>query len=248
MKNNAQVVFNAGGLGTRLWPLTYYITKAMVPVLGKPFVQYQMEVLKKQGFNRFLMCTGYRHNQIRDFFGNGNRFGVSIQYSEESESLGTAGSLKNAENLLDDEFLLISADIFMNIDFSLLIKNHNTNNPIATMALIQKQDPSQWGVVLMNGKSQIIRFVEKPTEFIGNMTNTSIVFLNKGIMNYIPSGKFFSLERDVYPKLVNEQKINGFVVNDAYHIDIGVPERHSQFNNDVLAGKVIYDMTEIGKS
>lgn len=213
----------------------------MVPVLGKPFLFYQLELLKKHGFTRFLMCVGYKCDQIKGFFGDGSRFGASINYSEEPEPLGTGGSLKYAEKFLDDVFLLLPADTLLDINFNALIDQHRLFNPTATMTLIKKQDPSQYGVAVLNGNQRIIKFVEKPKNFIGNNTNAGAIILNKKILNYIQPNKLVSIEKDVYPILVEEGKMQSFVIDETYHLDIGVPERYKQFHEDILTGKVICD-------
>jgi len=127
-----QIVVLAGGIATRMRPITEKIPKALIEVNGKPFVQHQIELFKKNGITDIVICIGYKGQQIIDYFGYGSRFGVKIQYSDEGENLmGTAGALKKAENLLEDTFFVINGDSYLTIDYSAVMEHFNQQNKSA---------------------------------------------------------------------------------------------------------------------
>jgi NDP-sugar pyrophosphorylase family protein len=117
-RNKMQVAILVGGLATRLRPLTSSLPKAMLPIKGKPFLEYQVALLNYHNVRDIVLCVGYLKEKIKDYFGDGGKLGVNIQYSEEEELLGTAGALKNAELLLEDEFLLLNGDSYLPVDYA----------------------------------------------------------------------------------------------------------------------------------
>jgi len=136
-----QLVILAGGMGTRLRPITDKLPKSMVEVVGKPFLQYQLQLSKRNHIQNIVLCVGYRSDLIRDFFGDGGRFGVNISYSEDGDKLlGPSGALKKASNLLDDEFLLLNGDSYLPIDFSEPITHFKVNHKKALMVAYKNTD------------------------------------------------------------------------------------------------------------
>jgi D-glycero-D-manno-heptose 1,7-bisphosphate phosphatase/D-glycero-alpha-D-manno-heptose 1-phosphate guanylyltransferase len=134
-----QTVILCSGWGTRLRPLTYQIPKVMVPVKGKPFLEYQLKLLKKNNLKDIVLCIGYLGDQIKNYFKNGENLGINILYSDGKTPLKTGGELKRARDLLEDEFLLLNGDTFLNIDYQDLISCFQREKKLATMVVFQNQ-------------------------------------------------------------------------------------------------------------
>jgi len=141
----------AGGKGTRLRPITYEIPKPLVPVKGKPIVQHLIENLKAYGITDIIMSVGYLHQKIMDYFGDGSRFGVKIEYIVEKDEMGTGGPLRLAEKMLTDTFLVINGDgLFEKINVGKLVETHRKRKALVTLTLARTEDPSRFGVVVMD--------------------------------------------------------------------------------------------------
>ncbi len=201
----------AGGKGTRLRPITYEVPKPMIPVKGKPILQYHIEQLRKYGIKDIVISIGYLGNKIREYFGDGKRFGVNITYVEEQEPLGTGGALGNAKHLFNDVFIMINGDNLIDLDLDEMYESHKKNNRPITIALTAVEDPYSYGVVLLKG-SKIIDFVEKPKKGTApsNLINAGVYIIEPEILERIPENKS-SIEKDVFPKLVKEGKVSGYV-------------------------------------
>ena len=215
-RNHVKMAFIlAGGKGTRMRPFTYEITKPMIPVQGKPLLQHTIDLLRKYNIRDIILSVRYRGDQIREYFGNGSRFGVNITYIEEKERLGTAGSLNLAREILDQTFLMFNGDILANIDLHDFIRFHkenrkgdDKNDGLATIALTPVEDPSQFGVVELEGK-RITGFIEKPESPRSNLINAGIYVLEPEVIDYVPEGHAM-METDVFPKLVKEGRLYGY--------------------------------------
>lgn len=206
-----KAVILAGGKGTRLRPFTYEMPKPLIPLKGKPLLQHNLDLLKSHGITEFYISIGYKGKQIKDYFGNGEKFGINIKYIEEKEPLGTAGPLKLAEKYLDDTFILIWCDILADIDLEDFIAFHKNSGGLATMALASVEDVTAFGVASLKG-SKIIGFVEKPTkeEAPSNLINAGMIILEPKVFKYFPNKKVISIEKEIYPKLVEAGKMYGY--------------------------------------
>ena len=218
-----QVVILAGGLGTRLRPITETIPKPMVLINGKPFLEYQLEMLKKNGFEDFILCTGYLGEKIEEYFGNGQKMGMQIKYSKENEPLGTGGALKNAEKLLENEFVLIYGDSFLPMDYKSLIADFNESKKLA-MPVVFKNSPK---IVLNNmevSKTGEVLHYDKKNQGRSNYVEAGVHILQKDVLNFVPENSAFSLEEELLPVLIKKGELNAHITDKRFY-DIGTFDR-----------------------
>ncbi|MBI4147086.1 NTP transferase domain-containing protein [Candidatus Woesearchaeota archaeon] len=220
-----QAVLLVGGKGTRLKPLTDKKPKALLEIQNKPVVEHIFDLLKKYGIRDVILCVGYLKDKIREHFGDGSKFGVSITYIEEDEPLGTAGPLKLAKKYLKESFIVSNGDELKNINIPRMFRLHRRKGALGTLALTTVDDPSHYGVARLDG-SRIIEFVEKPKkeEAPSNLINAGFYILEPELIDMIPNG-FSMLEKDVFPKLAKTGRLRGFPFAGQW-FDIGTIERY----------------------
>jgi len=238
-KDPVKAIILVGGEGTRLRPLTYAIVKAMVPVLNKPFIEYVIRHLSNHNVNEIILALGYKPDCITDYFGDASQLGVRLVYSVETDPMGTAGAVKNAEQHIDDTFFVMNGDIFTDLNLTDMLRFHKNKGAKVTIALTPVEDPTRFGVVETDSRQSVTRFVEKPSrdQVTSNMINAGVYIIEREILNRIPKGKRFMFERDVFPSLLAEgEPVFGYTT-DAYWIDTGTPEQYLQLNCDLLCGK-----------
>lgn len=232
-----QAVLLAGGLGTRLRSVVSDRPKPMALILDKPFMEYVVLELIKSGVTHIIFAVGYKGSMVEEYFKDGKQWGISISYSYEEELLGTAGAIKRAGKLVtEDWFLALNADTFYQIDHSRLTEL--TKKPELDMALVLREVPdvSRYGqAVLTNGR--LTSFDEKIEEKRPGTINGGFYLIRRTLLDTIPEGKV-SLEHEMIPKWLSEDKVIGGIVNDGYFIDIGIPEDYYRFLNDVKKGTV----------
>ena len=231
-----KAVILSGGKATRLRPLTCNTPKIMVPVLNRPFLAHLVDYLKRHQVTDLILAMGEVPEQVRAYLGVGGGLGVEIAYSSEQSPLGTAGAVKNTEELLRETFVVFNGDIFTDIDLTGMIEWHRRKGAIATIALTPVDDPTVYGVVETDAKDRVRRFTEKPSrdEVTTNMINAGIYVLEPSILTCIRPGVFTMFERDVFPLLLERgEAIYGFASRD-YWIDIGTPESYFKLNEDLL--------------
>jgi mannose-1-phosphate guanylyltransferase len=217
----------AGGKGTRLRPITKEIPKPLVPLHDKPIMQHTLELFKKYGINEIIISIGYKGDKIKEYFGNGKRFGVTITYIEETEPLGTAGPLNLARPYLTDTFVMCNADELKNIDLHEMYMFHKENNAAATIALTTVADPSQYGVAKLTG-NKILEFIEKPPQGTApsNLINAGLYILEPSVLDYVQKGAS-SIERNVFPQIAHASKLFGFPFSGQW-FDTGTLERYEE--------------------
>lgn len=220
-----QAVFLVGGRGTRLRPLTDKTPKALLDVNGKPIIEHLFDLIKKYGIREVILCVGYLKNNIKEYFGDGSRFGVNITYVEEDEALGTAGPLKLAKKYIKDSFIVSNGDELKSINIPRMFRLHKRKNALATLALTTVDDPSHYGVARLDG-SRIVEFVEKPKkeDAPSNLINAGFYIMEPEAIDMIPNG-FSMLEKDVFPKLAKAGRLRGFPFAGQW-FDIGNIERY----------------------
>jgi len=196
----------------------------MAPVSGRPFLCYQLALLACQGFTDIVLCVGYLQEQIRDYFRDGSSLGVRLTYSVESEALGTAGALKHAQHLLDETFLVFNGDTYLSVDLEQVIDHHTQGPQVATLTLVQAQHAGRYGKVIINQSGYITAFAEKSASSPG-LINAGLYVFEPSVLESIPTGRAASLEREVFPFLVERQLLKGYVV-EGYYVDIGTPESY----------------------
>ena len=244
-----KVVVLAGGYGTRLRPLTYTRPKAMLPLAGKPILQFIIDSVASEGFNDVVVTTNYFREQIIDYFGDGSDFRARLVYPEEEKPLGTAGSVKNSEKHLNETFAVIQGDNITEIKFKHLLSFHKEMGGVVTIALLPVERPHQFGIAQLGLDNRVLKFKEKPRqeEFFSDLASVGLYVLEPKVLDFIPSGVEYDFAKDVFPKLLNSgEKIYGYHTR-GFWVDIGVPENYVKAVRWVLSrleGKRLTENTE----
>lgn len=235
----------AAGYGTRLRPLTENIPKPLVPVMNTPLILHNLLYLKKYGISEVIINTHYLPEMIPDYLGDGTKWGLKLQYSEESDILGTAGGILKARDFLsDDTFVVMNSDILIQTDLADAISCHRENNALGTMIVSNRPDTSRYGVVGLDNDSLVRRITEQvgsnrddliPTVFLG------IHILEPEIFNYFPQSTAPTcINADVYPQAINSGgRIIGYMQRSGYWNDLGTPGDYLAAHWDILDGKSI---------
>ncbi|MCC3375765.1 NDP-sugar synthase [Cohnella sp. REN36] len=234
-----QALLLAGGLGTRLRPLTENLPKPMALVGNRPWLEHLILDYKDQGVDEFVIAVKHYRELIESFLGDGSKYGVRIEYAVEKELLGTAGAIKNAEHLLGDRFIVVNADIIHQIDLQNAIRFHEDHNGLVTICLTEVEDPSHYGVVEKGEDGRISSFVEKPKkeEAPSNLINAGIYVMDRAALDHIPARKVVSIEKETFPLLIdNGSGVFGYPVS-GYWMDMGTKDRYRQLHWDVLDRK-----------
>ncbi len=241
-----QAVILVGGEGTRLRPLTDTRPKPMMTLVDRPFVEHQLDHLRRFGITDVIFSCGYLPRAIQDYFGTGQTLGMTLHYVIDPEPLGTAGAVKNAEELLtSDRILVLNGDVLTDLDVAALVEQHEQSEVDATIALTPVDDPARYGLVRLHADNRVAAFVEKPTpdQLLPNepyLINAGTYLLEHAVVDRIPAGRPGSIERDIFPSLAVEGRLAGFP-SDCYWRDIGTPESYLQAHLDVLGGVVRTD-------
>ncbi len=235
-----KAVLMAGGEGSRLRPLTINRPKPMVPIVDRLVMAHIIELLKRHGITELVITLQYLANNIQDHFGDGSTYGVHIDYVLEEQPLGTAGSVKNAEHLLTEPFLVISGDALTDFDLGRITAGHAEGQANATITLARVPNPLEYGVVILDETNHVRQFLEKPSwsEVISDTVNTGIYVLNPSVFRYIEKGKIVDWSKDVFPQMLRRNDaIMGYVA-DGYWTDVGTIEEYMRANRDYMLGKV----------
>ena len=226
-------VILCGGKGTRLRPITNEIPKPLIPVHGKALIEHLLDLFKKYDVKEVFLSVGYKKEKIMEHFGNGDRFGVKIQYIDESEDspLGTAGPLKKARHLLDETFIVTNGDELKDINLEEMFDIHKSNKAKITIALTTVPDPSSYGVAELSG-SRILRFIEKPPKdkTPSNLINSGLYIVEPEAIDLIPEG-FAMLEKDVFPIVAYNGGLFGYPFSGQW-FDSGNMERYEKALNE----------------
>lgn len=236
-----KAIIMAGGEGKRLKPVTGDMPKPLVPLCGRPVMEHIILLLKKHGITDICAALKYRPDDIKNYFGSGERLGVSITYRVETEALGTAGGVKNCADFYGDEdFLVISGDAACDIDLSELIAEHQKRRPAVTIALCPESEPLRYGLALCDREGFIRSFVEKPDwrHVVTNLVNTGIYIVSPRAMELVPENTEFDFAKDLFPALLDKgEKLLG-VPCGGYWCDIGMPKSYYECCADALSGKL----------
>lgn len=228
-----QAVILAGGLGMRVRPLTLKTPKAMIPIMGKPYLEYQLQFIKNYNITNILLCVGYLGEKIQSYFGDGQPWGVRIKYYFEENPLGTGGALRNARHLLDDCFFLIYGDSYLPIDYLSIEKKFLEIDKTVLMVLYDNQeDTSVPNNVSLNREGVVTHYEKDPHNRILQYVDAGVLALKKDILDMLPSDREVSLEKDIFPNLIARQECAGFVTQQRFY-DIGTPERLKAFEDYV---------------
>ncbi|MDP4093733.1 MAG: NDP-sugar synthase [Bacillota bacterium] len=235
-----KAVILSGGLGTRLRPLTNQLPKPLIPIMGKPVIEYILDLLKKSDIDEIFITLQYQAEAFMDILGDGSKLGINLKYIIEDQPLGTAGCIKNIEQYLNDTFVVISGDILTDIDLAKVIDFHKNNNSCLTMPLVKVNDPTQYGIVSADEQGKITCFKEKPkaSEVFTNIINTGIYVCNPEVLTLFGKNLKFDFSKDLFP-LMMQKKIPIYgMVTDRYWCDIGNINSYLKVHCDLLDGKL----------
>jgi mannose-1-phosphate guanylyltransferase len=229
----------AGGLGTRLRPLTYTRPKHLLPIANRPHLEHVFDLLLAHGVTEVVLLTSYLANAFEATIAGAEERGLSVGLTHEEEPLGTAGALKNAESFVGDEtFLVFNGDILTDFDLGSLVRFHQERDAEATILLTPVDDPSAYGVVPTAEQGRVLGFVEKPRgRAPTNLINAGVYVLETSVLERIPAGEPWSAERQLFPELVSSGVRVFAMGTDAYWMDIGTPDNYLTANIDALEGR-----------
>jgi len=236
-----QAIVLVGGKGTRLRPLTETVPKPALTLVDRPFLAYMIEWLAGHGVEEVVLACGFLPDILREALaGEEERAGAKIRYVVEPEPLGTAGAIRFAADALgddlDDRFLALNGDVLTDLDLTALLNAHEERAARATIGLHPVEDSSAYGLVHSGEEGEVLAFLEKTGEAVPGEVNAGMYVLERSILELIPPGENVSIERDVFPRLVDDG-LHGLRL-DGYWMDIGTPERYLQASWDVLEGRV----------
>jgi NDP-sugar pyrophosphorylase family protein len=247
----------AGGKGTRLRPLTVYTPKPIVPVMNRPFLLYQIEILRKAGIRDITLSLSYQPDKIEQLLGDGSEFDVRIRYLTEPNPLGTGGAYRYASSDLNDTTVVLNGDILTNADLSAIIDFHRKSGAETTITLTPVDDPGNYGLVDTEEDMRVSRFVEKPKPGETgkrklNKINAGIYVLEPTVRDLIAKNENRSFEYHVFPELLEKKReFYGYELNGAYWRDLGTPENYLGAHMDFLSGRIAgfeipeFDLSEI---
>lgn len=235
-----KAIILAGGKGTRLGKLTEEIPKPMLNLVGKPLMEYHIELLKRYGITDIFITVNYLKESIIKHFGTGEKFGVNIYYYEEKEPLGTVGGVKALEDQLSEDFLIIYGDVMVEMDLKRLIDFHKIKKSAATLVLHPNDHPYDSDLVAVDKNDKITAFIPKPhnnDRYYANLVNAGVYLLNKKVLQFIESNKKADFGADIFPTLVNQFPFYGYNTPE-YMRDMGTPERLVKVEEAILSEKV----------
>ena len=240
-----KAVVMAGGEGTRLRPMTVSMPKPLLPIVNKPIMEHVLRLLARHGFNETVVTVQFLASLVRNYFGDGEDFGMTLHYATEETPLGTAGSVKNAEEMLrDDTFLVISGDALTDFDLTELVKFHHDKGALVTVCLTRVPDPLEFGITIVDEEQRVQRFLEKPTwgQVFSDTVNTGIYVMEPEVFDYVAADEQVDWSGDVFPKLLEAGlPVYGYVA-EGYWEDVGTHESYMRAQADVLTGQVDVDL------
>ncbi|MEU7837020.1 MULTISPECIES: mannose-1-phosphate guanyltransferase [unclassified Nonomuraea] len=240
-----KAVVMAGGEGTRLRPMTANQPKPLLPVVNRPIMEHVLRLLKRHSITETVVTLQFLAALVRNYFGDGDELGMSLQYATEDVPLGTAGSVKNAAaRLRDDRFLVISGDALTDIDLSDMVRFHRENSALVTIGLKRVPNPLEFGIVIVDEGNRVQRFLEKPTwgQVFSDTVNTGIYIMEPEVLDAVASGEPVDWSADVFPTLLERgAPIFGYVA-EGYWEDVGTHESYLKAQADALSGRVAVDI------
>jgi NDP-sugar pyrophosphorylase family protein len=234
-----KAILLVGGKGTRLRPMTLHTPKPIVPIFNRPFLSYQLELLRQvPEITEVILSLNYQPRRIEEVFGNGSELGLSIRYLVEPSPLGTGGAIKFAEPFLDGPVVVFNGDVLTAIDLNEVIATHRARKAKATIVLTPVSNPSAYGLVETEPDGRVRRFLEKPSqdEITVDTINAGIYVLEPDTFDRIPPEISYSIERSYFPSLVERDEPFVAYVHRGYWIDIGTPGKYMQVHRDIMDG------------
>ena len=242
MKTSAIIL--VGGEGTRLRPLTLELPKPVVPVLDRPFLKFQLEMLRKAGIEDIVLCVAFRPEGIRAVLGDGQDDGVRLTYVLEETPLGTGGAVKNAEGALGDRVVVMNGDVLADMDLAAILRTHEDARASATIVLHPVDNPSAYGLVETDPAGRVQRFIEKPNpdQITTNRINAGLYVLETRTLSIMPKGEPYSIERGYFPTLIQSGEHVQSYTHSGYWIDIGTHQKYLQVHLDLLSRRFPCDI------
>jgi NDP-sugar pyrophosphorylase family protein len=231
-----KAVILAGGEGTRLRPLTLSTPKPVAPVVDRPFLRHQLDMLSRAGIREVVFSVAYRPERVEAVFGDGRSLGMHIRYAVEDSPLGTGGAVRNALDLLDERTVVLNGDVLTDVDLAAVVSRHASEGAQATILLTPVPNPSAYGLVETDSEGRVRRFLEKPRpeQITTNQINAGVYVLESAVLGLMAPGVNLSIERYFFPALLERgDKVLG-PVHRGYWIDIGTPEKYLQVHRDIL--------------
>ncbi|MDB5069887.1 MAG: Nucleotidyl transferase [Candidatus Eremiobacteraeota bacterium] len=231
----------AGGMSTRLYPLTKQVPKPIVPVAGEPISGHVLRWLSSFGYDEVAINVFYLADLVEKTFGDGSRYGAKLHYLRERELTGSAGALKQMEGWFDSTFVVVGCDDLTNADLASLVRFHKERGALATIGLVEADEVDQYGVVILDDDGRIAGFQEKPAKGTekSKLANTGIYVFEPAIFDRIPAGTFYDFGKQVFPELLRDGlPFYGMHLKGAYWRDIGTPDEYRRATEDVLTGRV----------
>jgi NDP-sugar pyrophosphorylase family protein len=237
-----KAILLAGGKGTRLRPLTIHTPKPIVPIFNRAFLHYQIDLLRQvPEIDEVILSLNYQPRRIEEMFGDGSDLGIKIRYVVEPVPLGTAGAIKYAGDKLTESVVVFNGDVMTQLDLAAVIRMHRERQARATIVLTPVDNPSAYGLVETDERSNIKRFIEKPKpeEITTNHINAGIYILEPDTFDRIPSEVSWSIERSYFPSLIERSETFVAYIYNGYWIDIGTPEKYVQVHHDIMDGRFV---------
>ncbi|MCL1994475.1 MAG: HAD-IIIA family hydrolase [Spirochaetes bacterium] len=234
-----KTVIMAGGKGTRIASVASDIPKAMIPVCGKPILEHQIGVLKKNGFTDIIIVTGHLGRHIKNYFGDGRSFGCNISYFSEIQPLGTAGSLYKLEELAED-FILLNGDIIFDADLQRMAAFHKNKKAAATLAVHPNNHPFDSALIFCDAGGVVRKWLNKEDErsYYKNLVNSGLHIISPELLRLCPQAKEkVDLDRDILKPFIPSGKIFAYITPE-YIKDMGTPDRYAQVCSDIEKGIV----------
>jgi mannose-1-phosphate guanylyltransferase len=232
-----KAVVLVGGEGTRLRPLTYSTPKPLLPIANQAFLERQLSWLAHHGVDEVVLSLGYLPDAFEAHF-PGGRFGeLKLRYAVEDHPLGTAGAIRFASRGIDERVVVCNGDVLTTLDLDALVAFHDERGAEATIHLTRVEDPSAFGVVPTRDDGEVVAFVEKPPKGVAptSWINAGTYVLEPSVLERIPERLTVSIERETFPRMLDEPRRLYAMASDAYWIDIGTPEKYLQAHRDVLS-------------
>jgi len=235
-----KAILLAGGKGTRLRPLTIHTPKPIVPIFGRPFLHYQIDLLRQvPEIDEVILSLNYQPRRIEEIFGEGTGLGVRLRYVVEPQPLGTAGAVRYANSSLDETVVVFNGDVMTAVDLPAVLRLHRERQAKATIVLTPVKNPAAYGLVETDAEGNVLRFLEKPKpeEITCDTINAGIYLLEPDTLERIPRDTAWSIERSFFPSLVERGERFVAYICPGYWIDIGTPEKYLQVHRDVMDGR-----------
>jgi mannose-1-phosphate guanylyltransferase len=239
--STAKAMILAGGMSTRLYPLTKQVPKPLVPVAGEPITAHVMRWLQSFGYTDLAMNVHYLADQIESALGDGSKYGVKLNYLHEAVLMGSAGAVKPLQSFFTGTFVVVGCDDLTDANLEALVAFHKERGALATIGLLEADEVDQYGVVITADDGRILEFQEKPAKGTerSKLVNTGIYVFEPAVLDFIPAETFYDFGKQVFPALLAAgAKFYGMRLGNAYWRDIGTPSEYRLATEDVLAGRV----------